>query len=415
MGTSTLSADWHPGVNVSAPAKQWMNFSEYLELCRASNMRPLVGVNYNCHNGKACPFNAGTANASVARAERQVRFALSKGFPGAFWYIGNEDSASMHSALILRHAVAMKKIDPTMKVFWNDNNLGPNQLKKFLKETGGVMDGAEFHGKWFVWLLLMLPLRCSFPVPDSMSTCRPYGGMPKGLPPFSYEQWLHEVPLLEHKREQSWRAKIAGLRAAAKEAGRPELLLANNEYGLGKAAAFDGSWNRFAKSMVVVELGLEMYVSGYDIACFWDNGDGGDTGVVSGAWGAGEHMLLSTHAGYRMNPMHLGLELLATSQNRSMLKVNTSADRVYGFATVPVAGQGGGGLEVLLINKFEQAQKVRLALPTALTRGATLQLTKMSSMVNSSDGWGELRGDAVCCAGGSCEFKLPPVSFSKLS
>ena len=43
------------------------------------------------------------------------------------------------------------------------------------------------------------------------------------------------------------------------------LLLANNEFGLGKNAAFnnsDGRWTRFSKSMVAVEFALEMYASG---------------------------------------------------------------------------------------------------------------------------------------------------------
>ena len=44
--------------------------------------------------------------------------------------------------------------------------------------------GAEFHGKW------------------------PYGGRPK-LPAFSYAEWLLEVPLIEHKSKQTWRAKYA--------------------------------------------------------------------------------------------------------------------------------------------------------------------------------------------------------------
>ena len=35
------------------------------------------------------------------------------------------------------------------------------------------------------------------------------------------------------------------------------------------------------------------------------------------------HMLLDTAAGFRMNPMHLGLELLAKAQNQSMLQLNT--------------------------------------------------------------------------------------------
>ena len=193
----------------------------------------------------------------IARAVRQVQFVVKAGFPGAFWYIGNEDSAPKYPALIARHATAMKAVDPTLKCFWNDNDVGPDALKAFLAATGpGVMDGVEFHGKW------------------------PYGGTPHWLAPFSYAQWLAEVPLLEHKSKQSWRAKIDGLRQAAAEANRSELLFANNEYGLGKTADFravaagqpGANFTRFSKSMVAIELALEMYSSGYDMACAWGSG-----------------------------------------------------------------------------------------------------------------------------------------------
>lgn len=79
---------------------------------------------------------------------------------------------------------------------------------------------------------------------------------------------------MEHKSKQTWREKLLDLRATTKSLGKPDFLLMNNEYGLGKASAFAGNWSRFDKGLVAVELALEMYQSGYDIACFWDNGDG---------------------------------------------------------------------------------------------------------------------------------------------
>ena len=79
---------------------------------------------------------------------------------------------------------------------------------------------------------------------------------------------------MERKSGETWREKIAGLREAAEEAGRPELMLANNEFGLGKPVYLEG-FNRFTKSMVAVELAMEMYIAGYDVAAFWDNHDGG--------------------------------------------------------------------------------------------------------------------------------------------
>ena len=105
------------------------------------------------------------------------------------------------------------------------------------------MDGVDLHGKW------------------------PHGGPDHhGI---TFEEYLAEVPLLEHKSRQSWRQKIGDLRATLKTLGREDFFLANNEYGLGKGSAFAGTFTRFQNGLVVVELALEMYASGYDIACFW--------------------------------------------------------------------------------------------------------------------------------------------------
>jgi hypothetical protein len=62
------------------------------------------------------------------------------------------------------------------------------------------MDGAEFHGKW------------------------PYGGSPSWLGPFSYQQWLSEVPLQEHKSKQSWRGERNGVPAQLTIRPRPPQL-----------------------------------------------------------------------------------------------------------------------------------------------------------------------------------------------
>ena len=259
MGRSTLDPSFNDSER--APGYAWMALDEYLDLCEAASLRPLIGVNYNCHGAWWVPRNE-----SVARAERQVRHVVARGFPGALWYVGNEDDALQHGDTIAAHAHAMRAVDPTAKILFNDNGLQPKQLERFLSEVGDAIDGAEFHGKW------------------------PFGGLPD-LPPATFAEWLEEVPLLERKSNQTWRDKLTGLRAAAKAAGRPELLLANNEFGLGKPSALV-NFSRYTKSLVVVEFALEMYVAGYDVAAFWDNGDGGMTDHT-------DHMLLSTAAGYR--------------------------------------------------------------------------------------------------------------------
>ena len=131
-----------------------------------------------------------------------------------------------------------------------------------------------------------------------------------------------------------------------------------------------------------MELALEMYASGYDIACFWDNGDGQHAAVPAPEGASAGHMLLDSKAGFRMNPMHLGLELLATAQNQSMLKINTTAPRVHGFAS---RHEPDGEIRIFLINKFEAQQKLRVVLPAGMH-----ELDTIVSMVDTPDHWGEV-------------------------
>ena len=72
-----------------APQKDWMSLAEYLELCRSIGSQPLIGVNYFCSSKHES--YCGTLNQSIAHAVKQVEFVVSHGFPGAFYYIGNEE------------------------------------------------------------------------------------------------------------------------------------------------------------------------------------------------------------------------------------------------------------------------------------------------------------------------------------
>ena len=85
MGKSTLDPTFNDSER--QPSWMWMSLTQYLDLCASASLRPLVGVNYNCHKHEEwVPLNE-----SIARAVRQIEFvALQRGFKGAMYYIGNE-------------------------------------------------------------------------------------------------------------------------------------------------------------------------------------------------------------------------------------------------------------------------------------------------------------------------------------
>lgn len=148
---------------------------------------------------------------------------------------------------------------------------------------------------------------------------------------------------------------------------------------------------------------MEMYIGGYDVTAFWDNHDGGHLDHD-------EHMLMASAEDYRFNPVVMGMEMLATATNHTMLAVTTSNPRVHGFAA---RSKGGPKpyLRVYLMNKLETSQVISLQLQP----GAAL-LTQGEAMVDTDDHWGARVNVPVTCKDNRvCDFTLPPVSFAALA
>ena len=194
----------------------------------------------------------------------------------------------------------------------------------------------------------------------------------------------------------NWRDRCAEIRAAAVEYGRPDLLVANNEYGLGNHKDLIG-FTRFTKSLVNVELAMEMYIAGFDMAVFWDN---------HSQTPYDDKKLTVEIEGYRFTPMQLGLRWLFAAAGTTYVPLNTSNARVHGFAATTSASPH---LRVFLINKMESEQTVSLHLG-----GLTTLISSGVAMVDTSDHWGAEQPVAVACTAGPpamCEATLPPIAF----
>eukprot|EP00448_Togula_jolla_P017521 CAMPEP_0170575298 /NCGR_PEP_ID=MMETSP0224-20130122/3790_1 /TAXON_ID=285029 /ORGANISM="Togula jolla, Strain CCCM 725" /LENGTH=427 /DNA_ID=CAMNT_0010898075 /DNA_START=153 /DNA_END=1436 /DNA_ORIENTATION=+ len=364
MGKSTLNPKWDGKVE---PAANWMSLEEYLDLCKATGARPLVGVNYNCDGNPDWV----SQSESVAAAVRQVEFVVSHGFRGAWYYVGNEDNVGHYWDRWRAHVTAMKRVDPTMRVFFNNNKLNPKLLTRALQEVGDIADGAEFHGKW------------------------PFGGEPD-MPAYSFHQWLDEVPLVEHRSKLTWRQRVLQVRQAAHSAGRPDLLLANIEYGLGKPMYMTG-FNKFTKSLVCVEFAMEMYISGYDLAVFWDTFDGGTLNDQ-------DRMMTASLSGHRWNPMRLGMDMLRPAAGGSMYNLSTSTGQVHGFAAMDATDDV---LRIFVLNKLEAPRRASISV------GGASSLEFAEAMVDTEDHWGRrVRLDPHLLDGTTVVVMLPALSFS---
>jgi hypothetical protein len=201
---------------------------------------------------------------------------------------------------------------------------------------------------------------------------------------------LNEVPLQDHKANITWRTRNIELRQAATEAGYPELLFSNNEYGLGKENVLV-NFTRYSKSLVVVEFAMELFIGNYTSSAFWDT-----AGSVFS-----DQMLIDQKTGNRFNPSHFGLAMLFESAGELYYNLTTSERRVHGFCA---AAPHAATTTCYIINKLEEAAIVAFT-------GQDCTSVHVASLVDTDDHWGTVQTTSLA----NCDnISLPAVSFTKL-
>lgn len=361
----------------AAPADKWMSLDEYLAFVKASGIAPVFGV--NSLSGE----RFGRRGDSIERAAAMVRYVAAKGFGAADWYIGNEDihhhgGIEAFAAVFAEHALAMKREDPEIRVFWNDNPGDPRRIRRFLAHDRGTADGFETHGKW------------------------PYGGDPPGLGPGAFDEWRREHPLRDRKNFERktggrvWREAADVYRQIARRAGRPDLLIANNEYGLGKERNLRG-FDRYSRGLLLTDFLSELLIGNWDRTAFWST-------VLPGA---SEHRdgggLLSPRHGYRKNPFHLGMALIAAAQGGEFLRSFTLDESSYGYAV-----KRGDTALVFVLNKSDSDRAIRVRFD-----GRLEERLAATAMVKTDDGFGAYRSIELGGDGDSGAFLAPAMSFTR--
>jgi hypothetical protein len=373
FGNDYYAPDYDPSLNKDE--SKWMSLDEYLDFVDASGIMPMFGV--NSLSGTLYDREAD----SIARAVKMVQYVKDRGYGGALWYIGNEEAYSHgsmadYAAVLSRHGEAMKAVDPNIRIFWNQNNALSNNIKEFLTNDGGFIDGLETHGKW------------------------PFGGDP-GLPAATFEEWMDEVPLRDRKNGTSaeiaaggraWRFAANKYRAIAAGEGR-DILVANNEYGFGKSQYHIG-FTRYTKGLVHTEMLMEHFIGNWFSACLWDLQNGTDRGV------------LDKPNGYRFNPVHYGMNMLADCQGGEYLEtVSTAIPSVHGFAA-----KRNGIVFLYLLNKTQEPHTVDISLT-----GVEGFSGFARRLQDSSDGYGELVSIGLSGSGSDYSAALPALSFTEFA
>ncbi|MCX7013752.1 MAG: hypothetical protein NTW86_14560 [Candidatus Sumerlaeota bacterium] len=368
LNRDSWSPEWNPADQV--PDSQWMSLDEYLAFVKASGIRPMFGV-----NSLSGEMNNRRRD-GIDRAARMVRYVKERGYGGALWYIGNEEEGSYpgkiagYAKVFHEYATAMKAVDPDIVIFWNNNHATAASVQLFLANDGGAADGLETHGKW------------------------PYGGEPKDdFGNGTLQGWQAEAPLRDRKNSnRAWRDAANEYRSAAAAAGRPGLLIANNEYGLGSSKRLIG-FDRYTTGLLLTEFLMEHFIGNWFSTCFWDMSRGAEDG------------LLDTANGFRLNPFHFGMEMLANAHGGTYLSVDTSDPCVHGFATMK-----DGTCLLYLINKTLKEHNVEIQL-----QGLSRPSGFGRLMRDTKDKYGELAPLQISGSGSRFEVALPSLTFAEIA
>lgn len=381
--SGTLADDpWDPAYTGAADATLWMSLDEYLAFCDAGGARPMIGINWL----SGSKFR--TLEEGVERASNCVQYVKNHGYPGADYYIGNEDmwelcllddgiwSIAESAGYFVQYAQAMKAADPDIRIFWNDNDVNTNRLRVFLSVAGDWADGVEFHSKW------------------------PEQGEGDGSV-WSCDDWKNEFPLIDHARLRSHRDLANTLRSVAAGAGYPNLLMANNEYGVTSKNYRLAGFDRYTINLVVIDFLQELFIGNYDASAFWDNA------MLKTPWS--NQTLFNPPFGNRFNPSAFGLEMLSPAQGAAMLGYTSSSSNVYGFAAAT-----DDEILLYLINKTESEQNIEVAFDTA---GVSRSKPPAGlALVDTIGQWGANQAFAVGYheASGNYTATLPPMSYNRL-
>ena len=332
---------WDPAYRpaIDAPARSWMSLDEFLAFAKRSGVLPILGVNM------LSGHRFGREADSIARAARMVAYVRQHGFGGADWYLGNEEiglygGVEAFAQVFARHSHAMKVVDPTIRTFWNDNDGDPERILAFLAHDDGQADGYETHGKY------------------------PYGGEYKGLGTVTLDEWRRDVPIRDRKNYDRtkggrvWRDAARVYRRAAASAGRPKLLIANNEYGLG-GSHIEG-FDRYTYGLVLCEFLMEMLIGNWDRTAYWSNVLNSEFDPDVPANRPDDRGLIAVNHHERLNPLHFGLEAIAKAQGGTFVGTFEPALGVHGCAV-----RNGDTLRIYALNKSAERARIGFRVPTA--------------------------------------------------
>jgi len=309
-GIAFRADEWDPGYRRrSLPGSEYMSLDEFIAWCRRIGAEPMVGLNIT--SGK----KYGREKESLEEAKALITYCREHGYGVRHWYIGNESfkdfSVEEYARYVDRYGELLHRIDPHVEII-ADWKFVPESKHRFqeclrLVKASRQIDVLDIHEKWGNdW---------------SMS------------PGSTWAEWQHQRPIYDGRLAE----RIREFRRRAAAAGRWDVRLAFNEWGVGRVRG----GNPFKYALVAADMLLELIRCGVYQACYWNLNMGPMASRVL-CTANDRHTLL------KLNPVARVFEMYAGALEKELVEVESSMAGVYGFA---VTDPNDGLLQIYLLNK----------------------------------------------------------------
>ncbi len=182
------------------------------------------------------------------------------------------------------------------------------------------------------------------------------------------------------------------------QAGKPQMKVAFNEWGLQASHEEDAAHDPFSAALIAADYLLEMFRNDVYQACYWNLNVGPEASRILRTSDHGH-----TLAGF--NPVADIFRMYAHALNKKLLVVRSSDPRVYGFATIDLADKQ---TELYLLNKAETAMPLEIHLTNRGMNHAQLTLEAFASP-------GELTESSHKLINSShFQLQIEPSSFNRI-
>lgn len=361
-----------------APESEWMSLDEYFDLLKKIGGIPHLGIN---HMG---PYQYDAVEQGIRDAVDLVKYTNDKGYYGAFFYIGNEDlhiykGAADAGNMIRTYALAMKEVDPHIKVLFNQNKLTESYLQEFLKAAGAAVDICEFHLKW----------------PRAAALKWDSGGDPK--PVKTFDDWLKDNPVREKRWNHPDQFGVVKdcadkYRIYASSIGRVDVLMADTEWGMNARRV--ERFNPFQYAMIGADMLQAHFIGNYYMANYWN------TTFHS----ADERAIINMNGEF--TPLSNVFELLAPALEATMIQMDIPYDDMPSFACIDKQHKK---LYLYLLNKSRDSRSIQIQLDRT-GGGAEIQ-----SLVDNEDHSGTVVNAVAGITGRELKVSLPSLSYSRVA